>query len=174
MEGGFDVDKDRLNKGFKIIGSQPKKKEHHNTSGVLNLNAMSPVIVDVEQKKAYVDIGAMHARSDVEKRVKFTPNREDAAGGKLYWLVWVQVERTEDDRPFYYGVTACEMVINHEKRRGYKSLPEHVNNMDKALKGRIIVNQMDDVSKQILREFLQTFKAGLWENSSDELKEALA
>lgn len=166
------MDKEQLNKGFKIVPNQPKKKKHQ-TSGVLNLNQMSPVIVDVEQNKAYVDVGAMHARSDVEKRVKFSPNREDAEGGKLYWLVWVQVERTEDNKPYYHGVTACEMVINHETRRGYKNLPEHVNHMDKALKGYVIVDHMDDVSKGILSEFLQMFNPELWENASEELKQAL-
>ncbi|HSH24968.1 MAG TPA: YwhD family protein, partial [Massilibacterium sp.] len=66
-----------------------------------------------------------------------------------------------------------EMVINHETRRGYKNLPEHVNHMDKALKGYVIVDHMDDVSKGILSEFLQTFNPELWENASEELKQAL-
>ncbi len=35
------------------------------------LENISPVFVDVLEKTAFVDIGAMHARSTVEKGIKF-------------------------------------------------------------------------------------------------------
>jgi hypothetical protein len=142
------------------------------SAGVLSLNNMSPVIVDTEDGDAFIDMGAMHARSSVEKRIKFLPNREEVPNGRLYWLVWVQVERKQEGA-YYAGVTACEMLVDVEIRRGYKSLPEHVNNMDKALKGKIIVNHMDDKSKEILASFLIDHDAGMWERSSEELKKGL-
>ena len=46
------------------------------------LVAISPVFVDVEEKEAFVDIGAMHARSTVEKGIKFLPNKEEVPNGK--------------------------------------------------------------------------------------------
>lgn len=159
--------------GFNIIKSDPTDGHGGYGIGALSLDNVSPVIVDVEEGEAVVDIGAMHARSAVEKRIKFTTNREDSEGGKLYWLVWVTIDRKEEG-PFYAGVTACEMVVNKEKRRGYKSLPEHVNRMDKSIKRHIIVEDMDDRGKEILRDFLMTHDEGMWERSEDKLKEELS
>ncbi|WP_456273011.1 YwhD family protein [Bacillus sp. AK031] len=168
MEG-----KKKNNVGFNIIKSDPTDGHGGFGIGSLSLDNVSPVIVDVEEGEAVVDIGAMHARSAVEKRIKFTNNREDSAGGKLYWLVWVTIDRKADG-PYYAGVTACEMVVNQEKRRGYKSLPEHVNRMDKSIKRHIIVDDMDDKGKGILRDFLMTHDEGMWERSEDKLKEELS
>lgn len=81
--------------------------------------------------------------------------------------------RQKRRRPYYAGVTACEMTVDRSIRRGYKSLPEHVNLMDKSMKRRIIVDKMDASSKQVLAEFLQKHDQGLWERSSDELKTGL-
>jgi hypothetical protein len=76
--------------------------------------------------------------------------------------------------PYYAGVTACEMSVDREIRRGYKSLPEHVNRMDKSLKRHIIVDHMDDKSKKILSDFLQNHSQDMWNNSAEELKNGLA
>lgn len=158
--------------GFNILKNDPTDGHGGYGTGALSLDNVSPVIVDVENEEAYVDMGALHARSEVEKRVKFSPNKEDVPNGKLYWLVWVTVERGEKGAE-YAGIGACEMLVDKENRRGYKVLPEHVNNMDKALKGKIIVEKMDQKSKSILHQFLKTFNEGeIWNNSRDELKEA--
>lgn len=139
--------------------------------GSISLENISPVIVDPNEMKAYVDMGAMHARSAVEKRIKFKPDRDNAPNGDLYWIVWVTVD---SKGPRYEGVAACEMRIDYEIRRGYKSLPEHVNNMDKALKGKVLVEHMDATSKQLLKDFLEENNQELWTNSSDELKQVLS
>ena len=57
----------------------------------------------------------------LERGIKFTLNREESEGGKPYWLVWVTIDYKEEG-PYYAGVTACEMVVNRENRRGYKEL----------------------------------------------------
>lgn len=141
--------------------------------GAISLENVSPVMVDPNEGEAYVDMGALHARSKLEKRVKFKPDREIAPNGKVFWIVWVTVDHKQEGA-YYAGVTGCEMVIDHEIRRGYKSLPEHVNNLDKSLKRKIIVAHMDDASKKVLYDFLREHSAEMWENSSDELKEALS
>jgi hypothetical protein len=92
--------------------------------------------------------------------------------GKLYWLVWVTIDRKQEG-PYYAGMTACEMTVDREIRRGYKSLPEHVNKMDKSLKRRIMVEEMDNKSKALLREFLKSHNEEIWALSNDDLKEAL-
>ncbi|MEW9500893.1 YwhD family protein [Jeotgalibacillus marinus] len=158
--------------GFNIIKNDPTDGHGGYGIGALSLDNVSPVIVDVEEGEAEIDVGAMHARSKAEKGVKFTQNREDSEGGKQFWLVWVTVDR-KPEGPYYAGVTACEMVINREKRRGYKMLPEHVNLMDKSMKRKIIVEKMDERSKGVLADFLKRHNAAMWTHSEQELREAL-
>lgn len=158
---------------FNIIKNDPTDGHRGFGKGALSLDNVSPVIIDVEAGEAVIDIGAMHARSVVEKGIKFLPDKNEVPNGRPYWLVWVTVDRKEEG-PYYAGVTACEMTIDREIRRGYKSLPEHVNRMDKALKRYIIVDQMDEKSKAILKDFLINHNEELWNNSSDDLKQALS
>ncbi|MBM7704101.1 YwhD family protein [Metabacillus iocasae] len=162
----------KKNIGFNIIKNDPTDGHGGFGVGALSLDNISPVFVDPTEKEAFVDIGAMHARSVVEKGIKFLPNKEDVPNGKLYWLVWVTIDRKETG-PYYAGVTACEMTVDREIRRGYKSLPEHVNKMDKSLKRYIMVDHMDETSKHTLREFLKGHNPEMWEASDVKLKEGL-
>lgn len=157
---------------FNIIKSDPTDGHKGFGKGALSLDNVSPVFVDIEEGEAFIDIGAMHARSAVEKGIKFLPNKDEVPNGKPFWLVWVTVDRGENG-PYYAGVTACEMTVDREARRGYKSLPEHVNRMDKSIKRHIIVDHMDAKSKGILREFLQKHDEGMWERSEEKLKSDL-
>ncbi|WP_236687427.1 YwhD family protein, partial [Geobacillus sp. ZGt-1] len=56
---------------------------------------------------------------------------------------------------------------------GYKLLPEHVNRLDKSLKRHIIVDHMDAKSKRVLADFLKGHDIGMWNRSSDKLKQDL-
>lgn len=158
---------------FNIIKNAPTDGHKGYGIGSLSLENVSPVIIDVEEGTATVDIGAMHARSVVEKGIKFTTNREDSEGGKNYWLVWVTIEQ-QPEGGYYAGVTACEMVVNREKRRGYKILADHVNRMDKSMKRKIIVDNMDDKSKHVLADFLKGFDEAMWNRSDEQLQNELA
>ncbi|PLT35907.1 YwhD family protein [Bacillus sp. V5-8f] len=166
-------DKPKQKLGFNIIKNDPTEGHGGFGAGVLTLDNISPVIIDVEAGEATVDVGAMHARSSVEKGIKFLKSKEEVPNGKPYWLVWVTIETTQKG-PLYAGVTACEMTVDRSIRRGYKSLPEHVNRMDKSLKRHIIVEHMDDKSKAILAEFLKNHNGDMWTNSSEELKKGLS
>lgn len=159
--------------GFNIIKSDPTDGHKGFGIGALSLDNVSPVFIDVNEGEAFVDIGAMHARSVVEKGIKFLKSKEEVPNGKPYWLVWVTIDRKEEG-PYYAGVTACEMTVDREIRRGYKSLPEHVNRMDKSIKRHIIVEHMDDKSKGILADYLKNHDEGMWERSSQQLKDDLA
>ena len=111
----------------------------------------------------------MHAKSEVERGIKFTMNREDSEGGKPYWLVWVTIDFKEEGA-YFAGVSACEMVVNREKRRGYKILADHVNKMDKSMKRHIIVDHMDEKSKLILADFLKGHNLEMWNRSDEKLR----
>lgn len=139
--------------------------------GVLDLSSVSSVIIDGDE--AYIDMGALHAKSVVEKGIKWTANKDEVPNGKPYWLVWVTVDRKEEG-PYYAGATACYMEIDREARRGYKILADHVNRMDYAMKRRIMLSDLDDKAKQALKKLLMEHKPEMWENASDEMKQALA
>ncbi|CAM4072900.1 hypothetical protein BAMA_01660 [Bacillus manliponensis] len=158
--------------GFNIIKNDSTDGHGGFGVGALSLENISPVFVDVEEGTAFVDIGAMHARSVVEKGIKFLPNKEEVPNGKPFWLVWVTIERTAKGA-YYAGVTACEMTVDREIRRGYKSLPEHVNKMDKSLKRYIMVDHMDAPSKKVLGEFLKGHNEEVWNFSSEKLRSEL-
>jgi hypothetical protein len=63
------------------------------------------VIISPEDGEAYIEMGAMHAKAAIEKRVKFTTDKVDTPNGKLYWIVWVTVGR-KPERFYYCGVSA--------------------------------------------------------------------
>lgn len=158
--------------GFTIIKNDSTDGHGGYGVGSISLNNVSPVMIDPEKKEAFIDMGALHARSIVEKGIKFSSNRDDVPNGQIYWLIWVTVHQKAEG-PYYHGLGACELFVDSEARRGYKSMPEHVNHMDKSLKGRVIVDNMDDKSKQVLGQFLKDYNTDMWAHSSDELKKAL-
>lgn len=114
----------------------------------------------------------MHAKSKVERGIRFSANKEDVPNGRQVWIVWVAVDRNADGQ-FYGGMTACEMLIDQEARRGWKILADHVNKMDYALKRRIILDGLGDQEKKALRELLISRNEEWWNASPDEIKQAL-
>lgn len=163
------MEKGKRELSFNIVNSGTKHKGFG--AGSIDLSQVSSVIIDGDE--AYIDIGALHAKSKVEKRIKFTPNKEDTPGGRLCWVVWVAVDRSEQGS-HYAGVTACDMLIDEEARRGYKILADHVNKMDQAMKRKIIVDGLSDKEKKLLKQVLIDNNPEMWERSSDELKQALS
>ncbi|GEN35307.1 MULTISPECIES: YwhD family protein [Aneurinibacillus] len=156
--------------GFNIISNKNQVHGGYG-AGMIDLSNVSSIIVNEEE--AVIDIGALHAKSAVEKGIKFSINKEDVPNGKRYWLVWVATDMGENGA-YYAGVTACEMLIDREARRGWKILADHVNKMDYAMKRRFILDGMNEKEKQNLRKLLETHKPEMWKNSPDELKEKLA
>lgn len=153
-----------------IISNDDKSKHKGFGAGSIDLNSMSPVIIDGNE--AYIDIGAMHAKSKVEKGIKFSPNREDVTGGRQVWIVWVAVDRSEEGK-FYGGMTACEMWIDTENRRGWKILADHVNKMDYALKRRVILDGLNAEKKAALKQLLIETNEEWWNQSPEQIKAAL-
>jgi hypothetical protein len=169
----MDEKKKKNSSGFTILKNDSTDGHGGYGVGTISLNNVTPVIIDPNEEESFIDMGALHARSKVEKGVKWIPNREEVPNGKQYWIVWVTVERLEQG-PCYVGLGACELVIDYNIRRGYKSMPEHVNNMDKSMKRKVVVDHMDEKSKQLLEKFLQEYDLGMWERSSQELKKPFA
>ncbi|MFC5701270.1 YwhD family protein [Cohnella faecalis] len=147
-------------------------KEHRGFgAGTIDLSQVSCVIIDGGE--AYIDVGAMHAKSKIEKGIKFSPNKEDVPNGRPAWVVWVAVDRNEEGS-YYAGATSCEMLIDTEARRGWKLLPDHVNRLDAALKRKFMLDNIGDAEKAALRKLLVEHNSEWWDRSSQQLKELLA
>lgn len=140
-------------------------------AGAIDLSNVSSVIID--GGVAYLDMGALHAKSKVEKGIKFSMNKEDVPNGRRCWIVWVAVDRN-DEGSFYAGLTACEMLIDTEARRGWKILADHVNKMDYAMKRRVVLDGLNDSEKAALKKQLIEHNEEWWNHSQEMLKEALS
>ncbi|WP_018923217.1 YwhD family protein [Salsuginibacillus kocurii] len=162
----------QIKNSFNILSGDSTDGHGGYGAGVMSLDNMTPVIVDPAEDRVFIDMGALHARSEIEKRIKLLKDREEVPNAKTFWIVWVTTDY-RDGESYYSGVGACEFLADYEIRRGYKSMPEHVNNMDKALKGKIVIEHMDDHSKQLLGSFLQDFDEGMWSRSDESLRDAL-
>ncbi|WDF05103.1 YwhD family protein [Shouchella hunanensis] len=170
-----NLKKAKKSSNFTILSNDSDATDGHGGygAGLINLDHMTSLFINIDEQEAFVDMGALHARSAVEKRVKFIPTLEDVPtdGMKRYWLIWITIE-TKDKKPYYSGVAACYMTVNKGAKRGYKSMPEHVNQMDKALKGKVSVEDMDASSRKVLADFLKGHSEDIW-NASSTLQEAL-
>lgn len=146
------------------------KKHRGFGAGSIDLSDVACIMID--DGVAYIDVGIMHAKSKVERGIRFTPNKEDTPNGRQCWIVWVAVDRDETGS-YYAGATACEMLVDSEARRGWKILADHVNKLDYAIKRRYILDELGDVEKAALKKLLVEHNADWWERSPDELKQAL-
>lgn len=139
-------------------------------AGSIDLSNLSSLIIDGDE--AYIDIGAIHGKSRVERRIKFSMDKNEVPDGRQVWIVWVAVDRDEQGT-FYGGITACEMLIDTEARRGWKILADHVNLMDRALKRHYIVDGLSAKERELLRGVLIENNEEMWERSPQELKDLL-
>ena len=148
-----------------------KNKHRGFGAGSIDLNNISPVIIDRGQ--AYIDIAAMHAKSKVERGIRFSANPEDIVNGRLVYIVWVAVDRLAQDGPCYAGAASCEMRIDEEAKRGWKVLAQHVNRMDDALKRKFVLHELGVEDKIALKKLLVTHQEDWWNASPTELKSIL-
>ncbi|TFE26086.1 YwhD family protein [Cohnella luojiensis] len=147
-------------------------KEHRGFgAGTIDLSQVSCVIID--EGEAYIDVGAMHAKSKIEKGIKFSPDKAIVPNGRPAWIVWVAVDRNENG-PYYAGATSCEMLIDAEARKGWKLLPDHVNRLDASLKRKYMLDNIGPVEKEALRKLLVEHNQEWWDNSPQALKDLLA
>src|SRR5699024_9148576 len=158
---------------FNMIKYDPLTGRKGQEIGRSRLEDLAAADIGVGTQEALVDMAGLHARAEVEKRVKWVTDKSEVEGSgqKEYRIGWVAGER-KDFGPVYAGVAACYQMVNKERRRGYKMMHEHVNMLDRAMKSKIEIGMMDDVSKSSLKKFLQNHNMEIWENSG-ELKKLL-
>jgi hypothetical protein len=140
-------------------------------AGAIDLSNVSGIVIDGEE--AYLDAGTLHAKSKIEKGIKFSTNKEDVPNGRRCWIVWVAVDRTPEGA-YYAGMSACEMLVDPEARRGWKILADHVNRMDAAMKRKFLLEGLNETEKRALKKYLVEYNPEMWERSPERLKELLA
>jgi len=162
---------------FTILSNDSTEGDGGYGVGTLDLNNVTPIIIDCENEHVFIDLEALHGRSKIEKKVRFSTDLAHASDDyNRYWIVWVALQVGENG-PYYAGCTASEVRVSKEERRiklGYKSLPEQVNFLDKALKGKFLLNHVDSISKKLLYQFLTDFNEEYWKHSPEELKQQLS
>ena len=121
-----------------------------------------------------LDPGALHGRSELESGLEMMQKKELVEQGASFWIVWVAVELDPAQKPLRYkGLSVCEMLVNRERRAGYKSLAEHVNRMAEALRGGTNLITLSPQDRSLVKQQLMAMSLELWERSSDSLKAAL-
>lgn len=158
---------------FNIIKNDPLDGHRGQNFGSISLENIAPVYININTQEAELDIGGLHGKAKVEKRVKWITDKSEAEGpgAEEYFLVWIAVERAEEG-PIYNGAAACYLMVNKEKRRGYKMMHEHVNSLDDAMKGRIKLDVLDERTKETLKQFLIEHNEEMW-NISHDMQQAL-
>ena len=135
--------------------------------------SLSAVLLDGES--VFVDNGAIHGKSRVERGIQFgAKTAEEIPNGRRVSVVWVTLKKGEGGMGFNGICAAIPFRIDAEAKLGYKSLPDQVNKMGDAMQGAIKLETLETGEIRKLAHFLKEFRGGeLWNNSRPEVREAL-
>jgi hypothetical protein len=134
---------------------------------------LSALLIDGDE--IYLDNGAIHGKSQLERGIDFRTARsaDDVPNGQTVPLIWVTLKRHEGGMG-YNGIAAATLIVNKEQRIGYKAMGPLVNQMDRAVKGKIDLSPLTTEQVKMLADFLAQFREDLWANTPEEVKAALA
>jgi len=136
-----------------------------------SMKGLSAVLVDGDE--VFIDNGAIHAKSRIERGITFVKKREEVQNPREVLGFWITLHRFEGQQGFY-GAQPFRLYLDAEAGLGFKSLSEQVNGMDKAVKGEVNVT---DIALETVRQvslFLQQLRPDLWERAGDNFRNAFA
>lgn len=136
-----------------------------------SMKGLSAVLVDGDE--VFIDNGAIHAKSRLEKGITFVKTREEVVNGREVLGFWITLHRF-DGKQGFYGAMPFSLVIDSQAQTGYKSLAEQVNGMDKAVKGNISVTEVPTETVTKVGAFLRGLRPDLWEHAAPEFREAFS
>lgn len=136
-----------------------------------SMKGLSAVLVDGDE--IFIDNGAIHAKSRIEKGITFVRTPDDVPNGREVLGFWITLHRF-DGKQGFYGAMPFTLLLDSEAQMGYKSLSNQVNGMDKAVKGQIDLKDVPDEIARKVGAFLRDKRPDLWENGSPEFREAFA
>lgn len=138
------------------------------------LASLSAVIIDGDS--IFVDNGAIHGKSRVERGIQFGAKSPDQIpDGRRVVVVWITLKRGENGGTGYHGLCASiPFSINGEAQLGYKSLPDQVNKMGAAMQGKIQLDLLTIDEKVQFAAFLKGFRNGeTWSNTRPDVLDVL-
>jgi hypothetical protein len=142
-------------------------KSHHSSDD--SLKGLSAVFVDGD--RVFIDNGAIHAKSQLEKNLTFVKTRDELEHPREVWVFWITLKRFGGVQGFF-GAMPFVLLIDDAARRGYKSLAEQVNKMDKAVKGQVDLTGVPDAVRSRVRDFLIQVRPDLWEHAAPAFRAA--
>lgn len=134
------------------------------------MRGLSTVFVDGE--RVFIDNGAIHGKSELERGVTFVRTLEEVPNPRPVWGFWVTLHRFEGGVQGYYGVMPFLIQLDEDHQKGYKSLAQQVNCMEKAVKGQADLREVPDDVRARLAEFLASVRPELWEHAGPAFREA--
>ncbi|GAX88619.1 YwhD family protein [Effusibacillus lacus] len=134
--------------------------------------SLSAVVIDGDT--VFVDNGAIHGKSRVERGIRFGASSPDQIpDGRRVVVVWVTLKKGEAGMGFNGVCAAIPFRIDAEAKLGYKNLPDQVNKMGDAMKGAVKLDTLEPEEVARLGNFLKEFRGGeLWNNTRPEVREA--
>lgn len=140
----------------------------HSTDDVMR--GLSVVLVDGQD--VFIDNGAIHAKSRVERNIRWVKALEEVPNPRTVYGVWITLHRFEGGVQGYYGAMSFTLHIDSEAQVGYKSLAEQVNGMERAVKGMVSVETLPEDVRLRLGAFVAGVRPELWEHAHLAFREA--
>ncbi len=135
------------------------------------LRGLSAVFID--ERRVFIDNGAVHGKSQLERSLQFVKNQGELKQPRRVWVVWVTIKRFAQTGQGFHGAMPFSLWIDESGKMGYKSLAEQVNQMDRAIQGRVNLEGMSPEERNELKEYLKSDNnKHLWENATREFREA--
>ncbi|MCY0876698.1 MAG: YwhD family protein [Firmicutes bacterium] len=138
---------------------------HKRPDALANLSA---IIIDGDE--VYIDNAAIHGKGKFEKGIHFTKAADEVASPRRIALVWATLRRFIAGHGIN-GLAACVIYIDQESGIGYKNLADQVNKMDGAVKGKIMLEALNDHERTLLGSFLMAQREELWVNATPSVWE---
>lgn len=135
-----------------------------------SLKGLSAVFVDGD--KVFVDNGAIHAKSQLERGVTFVKTKDDVPDARRIWVLWITLKRRDGGAQGFHGAMPFELWIDEQAQLGYKSLADQVNKMDKAVRGTVDLSAVPDDVKAKVKTFLLGIRQDLWDHASEAFVQA--
>ncbi|SFU38784.1 YwhD family protein [Alicyclobacillus macrosporangiidus] len=135
------------------------------------LRGLSAVFVDGE--RVFIDNGAIHAKSNLERGLTFVKNREEVPNPRDVWVFWITLRRGPDGQG-YHGAMPFRLWVDEAAGVGFKSLAEQVNKMEKAVKGQVDLTGVPDEVVARVGGFLKQLRPDLWDHAGEAFRTAFA
>jgi len=132
---------------------------HKRPDALANLSA---ILIDGDE--VYVDNPAIHGKAKVERGIRFVKDADEVPNPRRVALVWATLRRAIQGHGLH-GLGASVMYIDAEAGVGFKSLPDQVNKMDGAVKGRVQLEALNEREHALLGKFLMAQRDEIWENA---------